>query len=56
MPLKALDDLSTGRLVDPHDFPVIFGIKLASQASGVHQITEQHGELAAFGGERGGCG
>ena len=49
MPLKALDDLSTGSLVGAHHLPQIFGIELAGERGRIHQVTEQHGELAAFG-------
>ena len=49
MPVKALDDLGTGGLVGAHHLPQIFGIELAGERGRVHQVTEQHGELAAFG-------
>ena len=49
MSLKALDDLSTGSLVGAHHLPQIFGIELAGERGRIHQVTEQHGELAAFG-------
>ena len=49
MSLKALDDLSTGSLVGTHHLPQVFGIELAGERGRIHQVTEQHGELAAFG-------
>ena len=49
MPLKALDDLGTGGLIGAHHLPQIFGIELAGERGRIHQVTEQHGELAAFG-------
>ena len=48
MPLKAGDHLSTGILIGPYDLAQVFRVELARKASGVHQVTEQHGELAAF--------
>ena len=49
MPLKALDDLGTGGLLGTHHLPQIFGIELAGERGRIHQVTEQHGELPAFG-------
>src|SRR5215510_13122397 len=49
MPIVALDNLGTRSLICPHHLPVLFGIKLAGEFGGVHEITEHHGELAAFG-------
>jgi hypothetical protein len=36
-------------LIGPHHLAYLFRVKLARQARRVHQVTEQHGELAAFG-------
>ena len=36
-------------LVGAHDLAQVFRVELAGEAGGVHQVTEQHGELAAFG-------
>ena len=49
MPLKALDHLGAGVLVGPHHLPQLFRVELAGERGRVHQVTEQHGELAAFG-------
>jgi hypothetical protein len=48
MPVKAGDHLGTGVLIGPHHFAQVFRVKLAGQGGRVHQITEQHGELAPF--------
>src|SRR5438034_3100755 len=63
MPVKALDDLSTGRVVRAHDLPVVFWIKLTGEHGRIHQVTEEDGELAPLGvggtrprGRRGDCG
>ena len=49
MPLKALDDLGTGGLIGPHHLPQVFRVELTGEHGRVHQVTEQDGELAAFG-------
>jgi hypothetical protein len=49
MPLKAGDDLGASLLIGAHHLPEVFGIKLAGQHRRVDEVTEQHGELAAFG-------
>jgi hypothetical protein len=49
MPLKAADHLGAGLLIGPHHLSPLLGVELASEASRVHQVAEQHGELAAFG-------
>jgi len=36
VPVQALDDLGTGRLIGPQHLAQIFGVKLASQTGGVH--------------------
>lgn len=48
MPIKALDDLSTDGLIRPDHLPQVFGVELGSQCCGIHQITKQDSELAAF--------
>ena len=56
MPLKAGDHLGAGVLIGPHHLAQLFRVELARQARRVHQITEQHGELPAFGLRRRRCG
>jgi hypothetical protein len=48
--------LRTGGLVGTDHLMIVFGIELAGEASRVHQVTEQHGELAAFGSNGRQCG
>jgi len=50
--IKALDDLGTGVLVGAHNLAQVFWVELAGEACGIHQVTEQDGELAAFGVRR----
>jgi hypothetical protein len=47
--LIALDDLGTGSLIGTDHVPILFRVELAGEYGRVHQITKQHGELAAFG-------
>src|SRR5215475_14386546 len=49
MSVKVLNDLSADSLVGPDDLSEVFGIELTGQSGRVHQVTKQHGELAAFG-------
>ena len=49
MPLKAGDHLGAGLLIGPHHLAQVFRVELAGERGRVHQVTEQHGELAAFG-------
>src|SRR2546430_6250494 len=49
MSLIALDDFRTCRLIGTNDFPVLFGVELGGESGRIDQITEHHGELAAFG-------
>src|SRR5262245_47851848 len=56
MPLIAGDHLAAGVLIGSHHLPPLFRVELAGQHGRVHQITEQHGELAAFGLWRGSAG
>src|SRR5262249_17597437 len=44
-----LDHLSTCRLVGPHHRAPVFRVEPAGEHGGVHQVTEQHCELAALG-------
>ena len=55
--VKALDHLGTRGVVGQHDRMPVFGVKPPGQCGRVNQITGQHGELAAGGGEgvRRGC-
>jgi hypothetical protein len=53
MPLKAADHLGAGCLIGPHHLPPLFGVELGGKHGRVHQVAEQHGELAAFGVRRG---
>src|SRR5438309_2013179 len=55
IPLKALDDLRTGRLVRPHHLPQVFRIKLGGERGRPHEITEHDGELAPFSVKGKGC-
>jgi hypothetical protein len=55
MALKAGNHLGTGVLIGPHDLAEVFGVELARQGSRVDEVTEEHGELAAFGLCGGGC-
>ena len=57
--VKALDDLGTGGLIGPYHGAEVFRIESTRQHRRVHQVTEQDGELAAFGvrgWRRGRCG
>ena len=56
MPFKAGDHLGAGLLIGPHYFAQVFRVELAREDSGVDQVTEHDGELAALGlrGQR--CG
>src|SRR5215470_11263276 len=46
--VKTLDDFRTRRLIRTDDFSIIFRVELRRQLGGIDQITEHHGELAAF--------
>jgi hypothetical protein len=46
--LIALNHLSTDALIRTDHVPVLFGVELAGESCGVHEITKQHGELTAF--------
>ena len=48
MSIKACDDFSTDPLIRTYHVPVVFGVKLAGQFGGVHQVAKHHRELAAF--------
>ena len=48
MPRKLLDHLGARGLIGAHDLPEVFGVELAGKSRRVHQVTEQHCELAAF--------
>ena len=49
MSIKALDDFGTGCLIRTDHVPIVFGVELRGECGGVDQVTEHHGELAAFG-------
>ena len=49
MPLKAGDHLGAGVLIGPHHLAEVFRVELTGEGGRVHQVTEQHRELAAFG-------
>src|SRR5262245_30394293 len=40
MPIVALDDFRTASLIGTDHIPVLFGVELAGESSGVHQITK----------------
>ena len=48
VPVKAGDHLGAGVLIGPHHLTQLFRVELAGEHGRVHQVTEQHGELAAF--------
>src|SRR5438067_5931977 len=48
MPIVALDNFRTSRLIGTDDFPVLFGVELGGKFSGIDQVAEHDGELAAF--------
>ena len=52
MAVKGLDHLGTGLLIGPHHRAVVFGSSCLASARRVHQITEHHRKLAAFGVRR----
>ena len=56
MPLEAGDHFGAGGLIGLHHLAQLFRVKLAGQCGGVHQVTEQHGELTAFGVRGPRCG
>jgi hypothetical protein len=43
-----LENLGTHLLIGTHHVTPVFGVELAGQFGGVHEITEHHGELTAF--------
>jgi hypothetical protein len=49
MALILPNDLGRGLLVGAHHGAQVFGVELAGELRGAHQVTEQHRELAAFG-------
>ena len=57
MALVVLDDLGRGLLVGAHHGAQVFGVELAGELRGAHQVTEQHRELPPFrfGGRSGRC-
>jgi hypothetical protein len=57
MPLIASDHLGAGVLIGPHHLAPVLRVELAGEHRRVHQVTKQHGELAAFsvGWTRFGC-
>jgi hypothetical protein len=48
MPLEAGDHFGAGVLIGPHYLAQLFRVELAGECGRVHQVTKQHGELAAF--------
>jgi len=48
VPIKVCDNLSTGMLIRTYHVPVLFGVELAGEARGVHEVTEHHRELSTF--------
>src|SRR5262244_1609834 len=53
VPVIAANHLRTGGLICPDHVPILFGVELAGEDRGVHQVTKQHGELPTFGFGRG---
>src|SRR5262245_5200828 len=53
MSLKTSDDLGADLLICTDNVSILFRIKLGGELRGVHEVTEHHGELAAFGLRRG---
>jgi hypothetical protein len=49
VPVIASNHLRTGSLIRTDHVPVLFGVELAGESSGVHKVTEHDGELATFG-------
>src|SRR5262245_39128090 len=47
--LIALNHLRTGGLIGTNHVPVVFGIKLAGELGGVHEVTKHDRELPSFG-------
>src|SRR5262249_32540217 len=47
--IVALDNLGTHLLIRPYHVTPVFRVELAGESSRVHQITEHHRELTAFG-------
>jgi len=47
--LEALDHLGTGLLIGTYDLTQVFRVELRGEAGRVHQVAEQHRELAALG-------
>ena len=48
MALVVLNDLGRGLLVGAHHRAQVFGVELAGELRGAHQVTEQHRELPPF--------
>jgi len=55
MSLIALDNFGTNSLIRTDHVPVLFGIELGGEFSGLDQITEHHGKLSALCLRRMGC-
>jgi hypothetical protein len=49
MAFVTLDDRGRGLLVGADHGAQVFGVELAGELRGAHQVAEQHRELAAFG-------
>jgi hypothetical protein len=49
IPVIAGDDSGAGVLIGPHYLTQVFRVELARKHGRVHQVAEQHRELAAFG-------
>src|SRR6516165_10139577 len=49
MPIVALNHVGTHPLIGTHHLPVLFGVELSRQGSGIDEVTEHHGELPTFG-------
>jgi hypothetical protein len=47
--IKALNHGGAGGLIGADHLAVIFRVQLPGEPGGIHEVTKQHGELAAFG-------
>src|SRR6516162_9408250 len=48
MPIVALDNFRTNRLIRTDHIPVLFGVELGGEVGGIHEVAEHHRELPSF--------